>query len=216
VYKRQGQAIAAAQAVDQTAPVSLKNGGGNRLAIGQQDDGVPERTFREASSLSSNQVGQVAALGIEKPRRFDDCLAMFDLTHEQLRIALGHAVDATEDGATPGRLGQVGGFALSFDPTATTQALGARGAPSTPGERMKTLALIDAAGATTTKIVRHGALNPQAPAFMRGATPDIVALFGGDCRPFRRIQPDRRAWNLRANMCRRTYRRPASWARSRR
>ncbi|MEO1511019.1 MAG: choice-of-anchor I family protein, partial [Planctomycetota bacterium] len=176
--------LAAAQAIDPTVLVSLKNGGGIRAAIGQQGDGVPEPTITEANPLSGKQAGEISALDIDNSLRFDNGLVTLDLTPEQLKIVLEHAVAATEDGATPGQFGQVGGLAFSFDPTQTAQVLGAGGVPTTEGERVQTITLIDANGNPTTEIFRDGAFNPDAPATIRVVTLDFLALFGGDGYPY--------------------------------
>ena len=178
--------LAAAQAVDSSITVSIKNGGGIRAPIGEVvDAGGGAFSFEppQANPLSGKAEGEVSRLDIENSLRFDNGLSTVQLTPQQLKQVLEHAVADTAPGATPGQFAQVAGLAFSFDPTATAQILDDDGNPTTPGERIRTITLTDIDGAPTQTIFADGAFAADAPASIGVVTLDFLAG-GGDGYPF--------------------------------
>ncbi|MEM6422316.1 MAG: 5'-nucleotidase C-terminal domain-containing protein, partial [Pseudomonadota bacterium] len=91
--------LLAAQTVEPTVTVSIKNGGGIRSQIGEIT-GEGERTITEANELSGKEAGEVSELDIDNTLRFDNDLVIVDLSTEDLKIILEHGVAASEPGDT--------------------------------------------------------------------------------------------------------------------
>ncbi|MDX2271682.1 MAG: bifunctional metallophosphatase/5'-nucleotidase [Cyanobacteriota bacterium] len=163
--------LALAQTVDPSTAVSIKNGGGIRASIGAVlpgDDG--ERVPPLANELTGKEDGEISQLDIENALRFNNALSILTLTASELLEVVEHGVATAAPGATPGRFPQVGGIAFSFDP-----ALPA-------GDRVISMALIDATGAVIEPIVANGVVVDP------GKTYRVVTLGfladGGDDYPF--------------------------------
>ncbi len=195
--------LALRRAENPTLPVvSLKNGGGIRDSIGAivgaggeaMDAG--ERIPPVANSLSGKPEGGVSQLDIENSLRFNNSLTALTLTTEQLRIVLEHGVAGVRDGATPGSFPQVGGIAFSFNPSGTAQALNPDGSVATPGNRVRTIRLLDASGRPGEVLVRDGAvvsnidLRVVTLNFLANAGSETPGL-GGDSYPFPAFARDR-------------------------
>ncbi|MEM9137230.1 MAG: 5'-nucleotidase C-terminal domain-containing protein, partial [Cyanobacteria bacterium P01_F01_bin.42] len=178
---------AAAQAVDPTVKVSLKNGGGIRAAIGEVDaDGnlLPP----QANAASGKLDGQISQLDIDNALRFNNGLTLLTLTATGLKQILEHGVAATADGATPGQFPQVSGLDFSFDPTQqaiefTRDAEGNVTGIATEGQRVQSLAITSETGFVTDVIVENGELVGDPNREIRIVTLDFLAG-GGDGYPF--------------------------------
>ncbi len=161
--------LAAAQSVDDTVLVSIKNGGGIRAPIGEVDSSGNELPPQE-NPLSGKETGEISQLDIENTLRFNNALTLITLTPEQLLQVLEHAVSATAPGATPGQFAQVGGINFSFDPNAPA------------GSRIESAAIVDESG-NKLAIVQDGSVVDAAPSAIRIVTLNFLAD-GGDGYPF--------------------------------
>jgi len=176
--------LAAARAVDPTVAVSLKNGGGIRASIGAVQPG-PEGTLIPpvANPLTGKETGQVSLLDVQNALRFDNSLSVLTLTAAQLKDVLEHGVAASEPGSTPGQFPQVAGVSFSFDPALTGSAYSEEGDLTTPGERIRSAAIVNDDGSVADVLVENGALvgDPERP--IRVVTLGFLAD-GGDSYPF--------------------------------
>ncbi|MEO1194073.1 MAG: choice-of-anchor I family protein [Pseudomonadota bacterium] len=178
--------LVAAKAVDDEVLVSFKNGGGIRAPIGSivdQGDGTAERGPTAANPVSGKQEGEISELDIDNALRFDNGLVIVELSPEELKIILEHAVAGTAPGATPGQFAQVGGLHFSFDPDGTAQELGPNGTVVTEGTRIQDVSLVDENGVPTQLIIDDGMVTSDAPASIKVVTLDFLAG-GGDGYPF--------------------------------
>ena len=178
--------LAAAQAVDPDVTVSIKNGGGIRASIGElvdNGDGTASREPTAANPLSGKEAGEVSELDIDNALRFDNQLVVVELTPEELKIVLEHAVAATAEGNTPGQFPQVGGLHFSFDPAGTAQELDDDGTVLTEGTRVQSVALVDEEGLVKQVIFENGEVTEGAPESIKVVTLNFLAG-GGDGYPF--------------------------------
>jgi 2',3'-cyclic-nucleotide 2'-phosphodiesterase (5'-nucleotidase family) len=139
--------LAAAQAIDPSALVSVKNGGGIRAAIGQVVEEEPEEYIfgpPPANPAVGKEEGDISQLGAENALHFDNALTLLTLTAQGLLEMLEHGVSATEPGATPGQFPQVGGVSFSFDPAMP------------PGLRVVSAAIKDRESNTLDILVENG------------------------------------------------------------
>ena len=154
--------LAEARDVDPTVAVSIKNGGGIRDSIGAfAVDGTPQPPA--ANPAAGKQAGDISRLDVENSLRFNNQLAVATITAAQLKVVLEHAVAAVAPGATPGQFPQVGGLAFSFDPARTAQVIAGNpgtgvATVTTPGQRVRSLALTGADGSVTDVVVQNGAV----------------------------------------------------------
>ncbi|MBD1809143.1 5'-nucleotidase C-terminal domain-containing protein [Microcoleus sp. FACHB-SPT15] len=168
----------AAQQVDSTVLLSLKNGGGIRdnigaieAAPGSTDPNDFDRLPPPANPLAGKEEGDVSQLDIENSLRFNNALSLVTVTAEQLLEVLEHGVSATEPGTTPGQFPQVGGLAFSFD------------AALPAGERVQTVAIKDAEGNLIETVVENGEIVGDPTRTFRMVTLSFLAQ-GGDGYPF--------------------------------
>ncbi len=167
--------LAAAQAVDPTVLVSIKNGGGIRASIGETvvpagGDGFV-RQANSAIVIDGEVVkpeGGISQTDIARALSFNNSLTLVTLTHQQLVDVLEHAVGSSP--SANGKFPQVSGLQFSFDDDQ----------PS--GSRLVNAAITDADGTDIAVFMRDGVV--QDPA----ATVRIVTLGfladGGDGYPF--------------------------------
>jgi 2',3'-cyclic-nucleotide 2'-phosphodiesterase (5'-nucleotidase family) len=180
--------LAFAQSIDPTTVISIKNGGGIRdnigsvsAAPGALDPSDVRRLPPQPSALSPDKpVGAISQLDIENALRFNNTLSLVTITAAQLKDVMEHAVAATTATGTPGQFPQIGGFAFSFDPTGTARTA------TTPGSRIKSLALIDAYGNATEAVVMDGEVVGDPDRTFRLVTLNFLAD-GGDSYPFAQI-----------------------------
>ena len=176
--------LAAARAVDPTVAVSIKNGGGIRASIGAVKPG-PEGTLipPEANPLTGKEAGQISLLDVQNALRFDNSLTVLTLTAAELQAVLEHGVAASGPGATPGQFPQVGGVSFSFDPSLPGSVYDEDGTLVTPGERVRSAAILNDGGSVQDVLVENGQLvgDPDRP--IRVVTLSFLAD-GGDSYPF--------------------------------
>ncbi len=165
--------LAAAQAVDSTVMVSIKNGGGIRAAIGEVVNDGETTTFLapQANEDSGKQTGQISQLDIVNALRFNNSLTLQTVTADQLLQIVEHAVAETADGATPGQFGQFSGINFSFDPTQPAN------------DRVQTLAITDTSGGIVDILVQNSELVGDASRPIRVVTLNFLQG-GGDSYPF--------------------------------
>ncbi len=147
--------LAAAQAVDPTTVVSIKNGGGIRASIGAilpGDEGL--RVPPVANPNTGKMDGDVSRLDIQNALRFNNGLTLLTVSREELKDLLEHGVANIGGGQTI----QVGGLKFSYDPDGTAIVFDDDANVTTPGTRIQNVALIDDTGAVTEVIVQDGAV----------------------------------------------------------
>jgi 5'-nucleotidase / UDP-sugar diphosphatase len=183
-----------ARQVDPTTVISLKNGGGIRdnigvvsAAPGATDPNAVEKLPPQPNPLAPNkQTGDISQLDIENALRFNNGLSLLTITAAQLKEVLEHGVAGVRPGATPGAFPQVGGLSFSFDPNGTAQVLNANGVVTTPGNRIRSIAITNANGNFTDVVVRDGAVVGDPSRTFRLVLLDFLAS-GGDGYPFQRF-----------------------------
>lgn len=103
--------------------ISIKNGGGIRDQIGVSFiDGGTNNLIQlppQANPAVGKEEGDVSQLDISNSLRFDNQLAVADISAEGIKDLAEHFVAQWAVGATPGQFGQIGGFSFSFDPDNT-------------------------------------------------------------------------------------------------
>lgn len=186
--------LVAARAADETVTVSFKNGGGIRADIGSANN---------AGTDAGD--GLVSQLDLQNSLRFNNELALVNLTPEGLLMLLEHAVADTDTdaGRTPGRFPQIGGFRFSFDETQPAQVLATdengdyivdamTGMPqvATAGSRVQTVAIMDPETGDDIVIFRDGALTEAAPESIRMVSLNFLVDNNGDGYPFQQLATD--------------------------
>ena len=161
--------LVAAQQVDPSVVVSLKNGGGIRAPIGVSVGG--ELLPPPANTLVGKAAGQISQIDIENTLRFNNPLALLTLSAAELLEVIEHAVAASGGGSTPGRFPQVAGIAFSFDISLPE------------GERVQSLVITDADGNPIDTIVQNGEVVGNANRTFRIVTLNFLAD-GGDSYPY--------------------------------
>ena len=174
--------LAAAQEVDDTVVISLKNGGGIRSDIGQVT--VPAGGTGEAVELPNEAVfdadgnevkpeGGISETDIANTLAFNNNLTLLTVTAEELVALMEHSVAASslDDGNTQGRFPQIAGFSFSFDLTRE------------PGDRVVSLAIEDADGNDIDVVVQDGEIVGDPDREFRMVTLGFLAD-GGDGYPF--------------------------------
>lgn len=168
--------LAIAREVDDTAVVSIKNGGGIRAPIGvvtiPPGSTNPEEIIKgppAANPLAGKAEGQISQLDIENALRFNNALTLLTLTAEQLHEVVEHAVAAVAEGATPGQFPQIAGMRFSFDPEEDA------------GKRVVNL-VVEPEGGAPIVVVEDGVLQEGVGPF-RVVTLSFLAD-GGDGYPF--------------------------------
>jgi 2',3'-cyclic-nucleotide 2'-phosphodiesterase (5'-nucleotidase family) len=152
-----------AKQVDPTVVVSLKNGGGIRDNIGfvtyPPGSTAPDDLLKlppAANPLAGKEEGDISQLDVANSLRFNNSLALVTVSAEELKQILEHGVADTAPGQTPGRFPQVGGLSFSFDATQQAQVVDPNGVVTTPGERIRSLAIVDERGRVIDVIVDDG------------------------------------------------------------
>lgn len=163
----------AAQQVDASTVLSLKNGGGIRDSIGAISESG-ERIPPVANAVANKQDGEVSQLDIENSLRFNNTLSLVTVTASQLKRLVENGVAGIRAGATPGSFAQIGGFRFRFDPI-----------NEAPGSRVRSL-FVDGPGGTET-IVAGGQVVGDPDRTFRMVTLSFLAS-GGDGYPFLEFQ----------------------------
>lgn len=199
-----------ARRADDTAVISLKNGGGIRAAIGTvtQPAGTNDADDVVLGPPAANDFGKpaggISQLDIETSLAFNNGVSMVTLTAAELRDVMEHAVAAFAPGATAGQFPQIGGMAFAFDPDATARTGGdTNQGAATTGERIRTL-VVNLPGGGTDTVVAGGALQGDATrsfrmavlGFLVGCVPDTGGQASDDCGdgyPFKGLADPQRA-----------------------
>lgn len=171
--------LAYAQAVDPSAQISFKNGGGIRAELGfvkalAGSTAAPELLAPQANTEVNRPEGAVSRLMIEAAFKFDNKLWVFDVSAARLHALLEHGVGDVEN--TGGRFPQVSGFSFSFDPTATKGTLATDGSSTTSG-RVRSLKV------GNDVLVRDGVVQGDPNRTFRLVTLNFLAT-GGDSYKF--------------------------------
>jgi 2',3'-cyclic-nucleotide 2'-phosphodiesterase (5'-nucleotidase family) len=171
--------LAYAQAVDPTAQISFKNGGGIRAELGYVkalagSTASPELLAPQANPDVNRPQGAVSRLMIEAAFKFDNKLWVFDISASRLHALLEHGVGDVEN--IGGRFPQVAGFSFSFDPTVSKGILATDGSSTTPG-RVRSLKV------GSDVLVRDGIVQGDPNRTFRLVTLNFLAT-GGDSYKF--------------------------------
>jgi len=196
--------IDAAQQVDDSVFVAVRNGGGIRDQIGftgQLENGAVLTLPPQENPSAGKDEGDVSQLDIANTLRFNNGVTLLTLTPTQLLEVLEHGVAAANETASnePGQFPQVAGVRFSFDPTQPAlffdEAVDADGDGIadglSQGSRVQSVAVqigIDEDGDPIyAPVVEDGQVVADAPAEIRIATLNFLAgAFGfpGDGYPF--------------------------------
>ncbi|MCI4662738.1 MAG: choice-of-anchor I family protein [Neomegalonema sp.] len=197
--------LAAAQAVDGTVLVSLKNGGGIRSEIGtietDAEGNVTGYDATEANPFADKEAGEISQLDIENALRFNNRLALVTLSPEDLKIVLEHAIAASsdDDSNQQGRYPQIGGMRFSYDVNGDAQEIATddNGDYITDangdlvfvqeGSRVQSIAIDTADGQIV--LYENGELVADAPESVRIVTLNYLAG-GGDGYPYPELGED--------------------------
>ncbi|MBD3880594.1 5'-nucleotidase C-terminal domain-containing protein [Phormidium tenue FACHB-886] len=188
-----------AKQIDPSVVISIKNGGGIRdnigtvsAAPGATDPNAVQKLPPQPNPLAPNkQTGDVSRLDIENSLRFNNALSLVTVTAAQLKELLENGVSGVRAGATPGAFPQVSGLRFSFDPTQPAQVLATDGSVTTPGQRIRSLAVVNDQGKIIDTIVENGAVVVNPNRTFRTVTLNFLAgttsTAGGDGYPFFRF-----------------------------
>ncbi len=191
--------LAAAKKSDASTLVSIKNGGGIRAAIGAVEPGPDGKKIPPVGNEFGKQDGDVSQLDIENALRFNNGLTLLTVKAAELRNILEHGVAAWTETATPGQFPQVGGVKFSFDPSGQAIEFNQdNGELMTPGERIRSMVIVNEAGNIIDVIVKDGELQGNPDRQIRIVTLGFLATLrdnnlGGDSYPF----PDRERVDLK-------------------
>ncbi|WP_191964788.1 esterase-like activity of phytase family protein [Synechococcus sp. RSCCF101] len=161
--------LAAAQAIDDTVVVSLKNGGGIRASIGETvvppggSEAVrqPNPELVDGDGIVIKPEGGISQTDIQTTLAFNNGLTLLTLTKEELVAALEHGVSALPD--VSGRFPQIAGVEFSFDPA------------QADGDRIESAVIVDENGAIVTPLVQSGELVGDPEQAFRIVTLDFLA-----------------------------------------
>jgi predicted extracellular nuclease/2',3'-cyclic-nucleotide 2'-phosphodiesterase (5'-nucleotidase family) len=158
--------------------VSLKNGGGVRAQIGTVSPPDPvtgeiDKLPPAANPDAGKPEGGVSQLDVENSLRFDNKLMVYDTTPQGLLNILNWGAGLS---ANNGGFPQIGGVKYSFDPDLPGNS------GSTPGSRIRDVALIDQDGKVVALVVDDGVVVADAPALIQVVTLNFTAN-GGDGYP---------------------------------
>lgn len=152
------------------AVVSLKNGGGLRSSIGSVAANG-DKVSPLANPLTGKPQGGISQLDVENALRFDNKLIVFDTTPAGLMAILEYAAGlAAGNGGFP----QVGNLRFSFDKSLTP--------------KVRSVSLINDAGAIVAKVAENGVILPTAPALIQAVSLNFTAN-GGDGYPIKYLDP---------------------------
>jgi predicted extracellular nuclease/2',3'-cyclic-nucleotide 2'-phosphodiesterase (5'-nucleotidase family) len=158
--------------------VSLKNGGGIRAQIGTVSPPDPvtgeiDKLPPAANPDAAKPEGGVSQLDVENSLRFDNKLMVYDTTPQGLLNILNWGAGLS---ANNGGFPQIGGVKYSFDPDLPGNS------GSTPGTRIRDVALVDDDGNVVAVVVDDGVVVAGAPALIQAVTLNFTAN-GGDGYP---------------------------------
>lgn len=167
----------AAQAVDDTVTVSIKNGGGIRASIGEVivppggGDYVrsPNSAVLDARGETVKPEGGISQNDIQTALAFNNGLALLTLTKAELVAVLEHGISGLPE--VLGGFPQVAGVKFSFDPDLPA------------GARIVSAGVFDEDGALLAELVRDGEIVGDTDQPFRVVTLNFLAD-GGDGYPF--------------------------------
>lgn len=186
--------LAAAQAIDATTVLSIKNGGGIRASIGEVI--VPAGGSEAVRSANSEIVdgdgnvikaeGGISQTDIQTTLAFNNSLALLTLTSQEIVGLLEHGVSALPD--VSGRFPQISGVEFSFD------------VDRPAGSRIVDAEIVDGDGNTIAQLVENGTLVGDGTDTFRIVTLGFLAASrfdddgnftgGGDGYPFPNLNTD--------------------------
>ena len=184
--------LAAAQAVEPSVAISIKNGGGIRAAIGEvvipagsNDPNDVQRLPPQAIPAAGKAEGDISQFDIETTLAFNNGLSIISVTAAELRELLEHGVGFEGPGEVQqGRFPQIGGIRFSFDPLQP----GRDSAGAGNGQRIRSLVVEDSNGATAggeeDVIVENGVLVGDPDRVFRMVSLDFLVGNDGDGYPF--------------------------------
>ena len=143
-----------ARLVDAEVAASIKNSGGIRDKIGlivqppgTIDPALVQYLPPQANPEVGKEAGAISQLDIQGSLRFNNDLAILELTATQLTDVMENAIGFDGVGqVTVGRFPQVAGMRVSFDAAAPA------------GDRIQSLAIVDDSGEVTDRVVQAGEL----------------------------------------------------------
>ncbi|TCO74149.1 ExeM/NucH family extracellular endonuclease [Rhodovulum euryhalinum] len=161
--------LAAAQEIDSTVVVSIKNGGGIRASIGQTivppGGSAPVRLPNEAVVDSDGNLikpaGGISQNDIQTSLAFNNGLVLLTLTKAELVGLLEHGVSAIP--AAAGAFPQIGGLRLSYDPDLPA------------GDRVLEAGIFTEAGDLIAELVRSGEIAGDPAEEFRVVTLDFLS-----------------------------------------
>jgi 2',3'-cyclic-nucleotide 2'-phosphodiesterase (5'-nucleotidase family) len=166
--------------------VSLKNGGGIRTQIGYAAVPPGSNDYTAAILLpppanaeTGTAEGAITEGHLRATLRFDNGLAILQVTGEELAGLLEHGLAQSAPGATPGRFPQSAGMSYSYD------------LDKEPGSRLTSLIITGADESGSEALIMDGAFVGDASKTYRLVTLNFLAG-GGDGYPFADLSnPDR-------------------------
>ena len=192
--------LAAAQAVEPSVAISIKNGGGIRAAIGEvvipagsNDPNDVQRLPPQAIPAAGKAEGDISQFDIETTLAFNNGLSIISVTAAELRELLEHGVGFEGPGEVQqGRFPQIGGIRFSFDPLQP----GRDSAGAGNGQRIRSLVVEDSNGATAggeeDVIVENGVLVGDPDRRFRMVSLDFLVGNDGDGYPFSSLSAQNR------------------------
>ncbi|MGC9417981.1 MAG: ExeM/NucH family extracellular endonuclease [Rhodovulum sp.] len=161
--------LAAAQEIDPTVVISLKNGGGIRASIGEtvvppggtEYQRVANQEVRDSDGNIVKAEGGISQNDIATTLAFNNGLVMMTLTKAEIVDILQHAVSGLPNAA--GQFPQISGLQFSFDPDLPA------------GDRLVNAAVTDAEGNDIAVLMRDGAIVGDAAEEFRVVTLDFLS-----------------------------------------
>lgn len=144
--------------------ISLKNGGGIRAPIGNED---------ESGNQSAPTNNEVTVGDLLTTLRFNNGLSLITLTAEELVDAMEYAVAGYPDQS--GRFPQVAGIRFSFDPAGTAYEGTDEAGSKTAGNRIQSLSVVDDSGAVIDTVMQNGTMIGEASRTFRVVTLNFIA-----------------------------------------
>jgi len=170
------------QQVDPAVQISLKNGGGIRESIGSvttlAGEVEPVRLPPEAAEIFGKPEGGITQTDIESVLAFNNGLSLVTITATELLEILEHTVSSASPDAPDGSIGSfahVGGISYSFDATRPARQTDVAGVQTAPGERIRSVALVDEAGNVIDAIVDDGVIQGDPNRTFRTILLDFLA-----------------------------------------
>ena len=155
-----------------SAVFSLKNGGGLRASLGSVlPDGTKIAPL--ANTITGKPAGGISQLDVENALRFDNKLMVCDMTPAGLLSVLNFATGLSSGPTVQsGGYSQVGNIRYSYD------------SQRPPGQKVRTVTLVNDADQIVALVVQNGAVLPNAPALIKAVALNFT-MNGGDNYPIK-------------------------------